>query len=73
MIKIDRYLKFSIIVLDSDIMGWLYEGALDGAALLARKPKPDYFYDDLQNVFSPGTYVHLIEGDILLGVGDTHP
>lgn len=70
MIKIDRYLKFSITVLDSDLMAFLTELVNDAAELLRRVEKPDYIYDNVLDVCSPGTYVHAVEGQIGYGIAD---
>ena len=51
-------------------MAFLTELVNDAAELLRRVEKPDYIYDNVLDVCSPGTYVHAVEGQIGYGIAD---
>lgn len=70
MIKKERYLKFSIIVLDSDNVAWLNDLVGDVFEIVARKEEPDYIYDNLLGACAPFTYLLPQKGDLGLGMGD---
>ena len=71
MIKKERYLKFSIIVLDGDIMGNFVDDIILGSQKWFREPeKKNVIYDNILSVCSPGTFVHGMSGEIGLGQAD---
>jgi len=71
VIKKERYLKFSITVLDSDKMAtWLDEIISSAQRYMKPEEKPDFIYEDLMGVCAPGTYIHGMQGHVGLGMAD---